>query len=73
MKKSKLWLSSGTDRETAEYIVRSFEELFGRELDFDIQLDPSLLGGFVAEIDGCVFDSSVSSKMEEIKRILLKS
>ena len=27
MKKSKLWLSSGTDRETAEYIVRSFEEI----------------------------------------------
>lgn len=73
MRKSKLRISSGTDRETAVYIVRSFEGLFGRELDFDIQKDPSLLGGFVAEIDGCVFDTSVSSKIEEIKKTLLKS
>ena len=54
MKKPKLTLPDGADRGTADYIISSFEELFGRPLDFEIKTDSSLLGGFVAEIDGCV-------------------
>ncbi len=72
MRRSKLRVAFGTDSETTSYIVQSFEELFGRRLDFDIESDRSLLGGFVAEIDGCVFDSSLSSKLAEMKRTLLK-
>ena len=73
MKKPKLTLPDGADRGTADYIISSFEELFGRPLDFEIKTDSSLLGGFVAEIDGCVFDSSVSSKLADIGRILVKN
>lgn len=73
MKRSKLTLPAGADRETADYIICSFETLFGRPLDFEIKTDSSLLGGFIAEIDGCVFDSSVSSKLAEVKRLLMKN
>lgn len=73
MKKSKLTLPAGADRETADYIISSFEELFGRSLDFEIKTDRSLLGGFIAEIDGCIFDSSVSSKLAEVRRLLMKN
>ncbi len=73
MKKSKLTLPAGADRETADYIISSFEELFGRPLDFEIKTDRSLLGGFIAEIDGCIFDSSVSSKLAEVRRLLMKN
>lgn len=73
MKKSKLTLPAGADRETADYIISSFEELFGRPLDFEIKTESSLLGGFIAEIDGCIFDSSVSSKLAEVRRLLMKN
>ncbi len=72
MKRAKLQLPPGTDRETAEYIIRSFEELFGRSLDFDVTEDSSLLGGFVAEIDDSIFDSSLSSKLEELRKHMLR-
>ena len=48
MKKPKLTRPDGADRGTADYIISSFEELFGRPLDFEIKTDSSLLGGFVA-------------------------
>jgi F-type H+-transporting ATPase subunit delta len=44
------------------------------EASIDIQtaIDPALMGGFVLEFDGKVYDASVSHKLNQIRKELVK-
>jgi F-type H+-transporting ATPase subunit delta len=41
-------------------------------VDLDTQIDPSLIGGFILEFDGQVYDASVAHKLKEMKTELRK-
>lgn len=40
----------------------------GRELKMDVQVDPSLIGGFVFVVDDCMMDASVKGQIEAIRK-----
>ncbi len=44
-------------------LTAGFSKLLGREIAFDVTEDSTLVGGFVAYIDGKVYDASFASKL----------
>ena len=41
-------------------------------IDLETQIDPDLIGGFILEFDGQVYDASVAHKLKEMRRELRK-
>ncbi len=70
MVKGKLVFASEMDDITIENIRCKFEKLVGEPIQFETAIDSSILGGFLAIINGKtyqVFDNSMSSHLDEIK------
>lgn len=60
-----------TDAERAE-ISAAFGKLVGKEkLNITNEIDPSLIGGVRVQIGNYIYDSTVTSKLEGLKRILV--
>lgn len=48
----------------------SFSRLTGKQVEFNLQLDPDLLGGLVVQIDSTVYDGSVRGELKRIRQQL---
>jgi F-type H+-transporting ATPase subunit delta len=48
-------------------VVGSLEKRFGRKLNATVQIDPELIGGIRAVVGDEVFDTSVKSRLEQMK------
>ena len=73
MLKPVLKVTSSCDRKTVNLIKGKFSEKTGKQIDFEIRTDDSLIGGFIAYIDGSIYDASVSSRIDDISRYLGES
>ncbi|MDR2647771.1 MAG: F0F1 ATP synthase subunit delta [Oscillospiraceae bacterium] len=49
-----------------------FSTRLKQEIKFELMLDPSLVGGFVALIDGKLYDISLAAQLAELKKNLTK-
>jgi len=49
---------------------RTLEKKTGRKVEVDVTVDPTLLGGFVAQIGSEVYDASVSGKINKFRESL---
>ena len=65
-----LLIAAPYDEATIKAIRDGFSKQFGKELDFEIVEDNKIIGGFIAIIDGKVYDASYSSRLHEISRQL---
>ena len=68
MKNPVLMVAPSFDEATIDFVCNNFSELYGRKLEFDIVKDKKLIGGFIAMIEGTVYDTSYSSRLNEICR-----
>jgi F-type H+-transporting ATPase subunit delta len=48
-------------------VVAALEKRFGRKLNASVQIDPELIGGIRAVVGDEVFDTSVKSRLEQMK------
>ena len=67
MKKALLKFASKTNPQTVESIKARFSERLNSEFEWKVVEDESLIGGFVAYIDGTVYDCTVATKLEAMK------
>jgi F0F1-type ATP synthase delta subunit len=67
MIEGELITSMPIDAETEEYIAQKFTGMLGEPVRFTKRIDESILGGFVAVINGKVYDGSVKSSMKTLK------
>lgn len=58
-----------TEEETSRLRAR-LEALSGKTVTLACSVDPSLLGGIVAELDGTVYDGSLRRRMDQIKKVM---
>jgi F-type H+-transporting ATPase subunit delta len=56
--------------EEKDILRQSLERRFGRKIELRLSTDPSLLGGFVAQIESEVYDASVNGQLGRIRNIL---
>ncbi|NLA86457.1 MAG: F0F1 ATP synthase subunit delta [Clostridiales bacterium] len=68
MKKPVLMIAPAFDDKAVRHVCDEFNALVGEPLDFDVIKDEKLIGGFIAMIDGKVYDTSFSSRLDEICR-----
>ena len=73
MERPILIIASSQDENLLSSIRAGFEQKLGVELDFEIVEDEKITGGFIAVIDGKVYDASFSSRLNELGRLLTVS
>ena len=66
MKKVTVKIASDVSESTRAYIADGFRDLFGAECEFSF--DDSVIGGFVASYDGTVWDESIRTQLEKMKK-----
>ena len=49
-------------------ICRGFREKLGDDLKFEKVTDNSIIGGFIADEDGEIYDLSISSQLKEMQK-----
>lgn len=53
-----------------EIVKRSFK---GTKIEFSESVNPSLIGGFIIDVDSVRLDASVSNELEQLRQTLLRS
>jgi len=61
------------DDDGRKRISSRFEQMIGRRVVIDAQVDPSVVGGIKARISDTLIDGSVKSKLEALKKSLVES
>ncbi len=56
------------DEEDREKLTRQLEEVVGKKVILKFAVDPGIIGGIVARIDGKLLDGSTRSKLEVLKK-----
>ena len=51
-------------------ICDGFRKRYGDNVKFLKETDGSIIGGFIAEANGTVYDTTVRAKLNEIKRVI---
>jgi len=70
MEKPILIVASKNDEKLITSICAGFESKLDTKLDFDVLESAKITGGFIAVIDGKVYDASFSSRLHELGRQL---
>lgn len=68
MEKPVLIVAAANDAKALSAVRDGFSVQYGRTLDFEIMEDPKIIGGFIAIIDGTVYDASFASRLNELGR-----
>ena len=68
LRKAYLKVAVPPSEELLTRLAALVKERTGDEADIEVEVDPSLIGGFVFDIDDAIIDKSVARKLELIKR-----
>lgn len=55
-----------------EILSKRIGQILGRKVTLDLQVDPSILGGFIARVGDTVVDGSVRQNLEMLKKNLME-
>ncbi len=58
------------DNTEREKLGRHLEELIGKKVRINAQVNPDILGGFIARIDDSLIDGSIRNKLKTLKKSL---
>jgi F-type H+-transporting ATPase subunit delta len=65
-------LATAPDAEIKNRITEVLKSIYNAEIDLQIAVDPSLIGGFVLRVEDNQYDASVSSALKRMKTKLLQ-
>jgi F-type H+-transporting ATPase subunit delta len=68
--KGKVTSAVPLSKEAVERLSRSLEVITQRKVQLEQRVDPSLLGGVSAQVGSVVYDGSLRSQLEELRRTL---
>ena len=60
------------DDEDRQRLSQQLGEMMGRKIVIDSQVDPSVLGGFVARIGDTLIDGSIRNRLETLRKSLVE-
>jgi F-type H+-transporting ATPase subunit delta len=61
------------DNVEKEKLSQNLETLIGKKVSMQVQVDPDILGGFIARIDDSLIDGSIRSRLEMLKKRLAET
>lgn len=59
-------------KDYVERIAQALSEVTGRKVSLEVVIDPSLIGGARAEVEGVVYDGSVKAQLRQLRKTLLE-
>lgn len=68
MKNVVITVCDNMSEKTYQSLLDGVKTKFGEDITVTKHTDTSLIGGFVLNVDGVVFDNSISSQLNEIKK-----
>ena len=69
MLKGELVLPAKLDKKTVEKIKNTVKKLLDRDVEVEVVIDPSLIGGFIFKTQAFVLDTSVKTQLEKLARV----
>lgn len=64
--------ASPLDDRRKDRLRRALSERTGHEVQLDVQIDPTLIGGAIAKVGGMVFDGSLRTQLHRLRANLTK-
>jgi F-type H+-transporting ATPase subunit delta len=61
------------DNVEKEKLSQNLETLIGKKVSMQVQVDPDILGGFIARIDDSLIDGSIRNRLELLKKRLAET
>jgi F-type H+-transporting ATPase subunit delta len=61
------------DNMEREKLGQNLEALVGKKISMNVQVNPDILGGFIARIDDSLIDGSIRNKLERLKKRLAET
>jgi F-type H+-transporting ATPase subunit delta len=58
------------DKTQLERIAGTLKQIVKKEVDLDVTIDPTLIGGLIAELEGMIYDGSVRTQIVRLKQSL---
>lgn len=69
--KGTLYVAGPFDEAATQKVAEHFARLLGQPVAFEVKRDESLIGGFLAMVDGKVYDSSIAVQLKDVGRYML--
>ena len=64
--------ASPLDERRRDRLRRALSQRTGREVRLEVEVDPSLIGGAVAQVGDLVFDGSLRTQLSALRATLMK-
>jgi len=71
--KGELYTAGPFGEDQIESVKQHFRELLGHEVNFEVKQNEALIGGFLAIIDGKIYDASVAYRVKEAQHMLVSN
>jgi F-type H+-transporting ATPase subunit delta len=62
--------ASPLEKDQLDRIAGTLSKVVKKEVDLDVTVDPALIGGLIAEVQGMVYDGSVKTQISRLKQSL---
>ena len=69
--RGELYTAGPFGEEQIASVKKHFNELLGQEVNFEVKQNEALIGGFLAIIDGKIYDASVAYRIKEAQHLLV--
>jgi F-type H+-transporting ATPase subunit delta len=73
IKRAEVTTAIPLDSGEKEKLGQNLETLVGKKISMNVQVDPDILGGFIARIDDSLIDGSIRTRLEMLKRKLAET
>ena len=68
--KAEVTVAEYPSQENLDRIKERLNKLMEKDVEITVKVDPSILGGVIAKVEDKVFDGSIKTQLERIRRIL---
>jgi F-type H+-transporting ATPase subunit delta len=73
IKSAEVTTAIALDDAERERLGHHLEAIVGKKIRINTQIDPNILGGFIARIDDSLIDGSIRNKLEMLKKSLAET
>ncbi len=70
MRKSTITVADNLTIPTYQYLCDEVTKKFGKDIEFEYKIDNSIIGGFIMQLDGIVYDNSIKTQLTRLKKHL---
>ena len=68
MRKSTIIVADNITIPTYRYLCDELQKKLGKDIEFEYKIDNSIIGGFIINLDGVVYDNSIKTQLERLKK-----